>query len=87
MRMFLTARWRGQYALTGHWPCIATVDGTDTNDVYVTPGDAVGIRHLCPRVIGLMGFDLKRFETVEVDVRIAPVVRDENEKCALRKTS
>jgi len=79
MRMFLTRDARGQYALTGHWPYIATVDGTDTNDVYVTPGDAIGIRHLCPRVIGLMGFDLKRFETVEVDVQITSVVRDENE--------
>ena len=79
MRMFLTRDAQGQYVLTSRWPYIATVEKTNVNDVYVTPGDAIGIRHLCPRIVGAMGFDLKRFETVEVDVQITAVVRDANE--------
>ncbi len=38
----------GRYMLTGHRPIIKKVEKCDYQDLYVVPGDNVGIRGMCP---------------------------------------
>ncbi len=48
MRLWLTRRLNGQYALTAMRPVIAQVRGAGgLRDVYLQPGEPIGVLNLC----------------------------------------
>lgn len=72
-RLWLTRMHDGRYMLTAFRPVIATVKGTDFQDVYERHGEPIGVRHLCPLgVKTIFGVELKPLESVRVlvDARV-----------------
>jgi len=68
MKLWLTRQRNGMYMLTKYKPVITLVEGRGYNDVYVVPGEPIGIRNLCDAILTLVRTDkpLKRGESVEV---------------------
>ena len=69
MKLTLTRQHDGNYTLTRYPPRIETVHGTGHCDVYLVPGEPIGIRHLCPGgVKAIFGLELRHLESVPVTV-------------------
>lgn len=71
MRLHLTRQANGLYALTARPPLVAVVEGEARSDIYLAPGEPIGIRNLCaPGVKRLFGLPahLRRLTTIEVDL-------------------
>ena len=57
----------GDYMLTYDPPVLAEVGATKEKDWYVSPGDGVGFRHICPWAAKVIwGAELERLQTVRV---------------------
>lgn len=48
MKLFLSRQRDGNYMLTRFAPIFMDVGKSGNKDFYLTPGDPIGIRHLCP---------------------------------------
>ena len=68
MKLWLTRQRNGMYMLTKYKPVITLVEGRGYEDVYVVPGEPIGIRNLCDAILVLLKTDkpLKRGESIEV---------------------
>jgi len=65
----LTRESSGHYSLTSRPMVLSMVDGERVRDVYVAPGDGLGIRHLCPlKAEKMFGMNLSRFESIQVEL-------------------
>lgn len=70
MELWLTRQRNGMYMLTFNKPIIADVEGRDYQDVYVPPGDPVGIRNFCDLILKLCKIEkpLKRLESLKINL-------------------
>lgn len=76
MKLWLTRRRSGRYTLTALPPQPAIVHGTEALDLFLTPGEPIGVENLCPEGIRQMfGVSLGRYESCEVELS-ATVVPD-----------
>jgi len=65
-RAWLTRRPNGRYFLTRLKPITSRILGTDDDDIYLNPGEPVGI-DMCPAgVHAEIGRELKLFESARV---------------------
>lgn len=71
MELYLTRQHNGLYMLTKNKPLYVTVEGRDFSDVYVSPGEPVGIRNFCDLILKLVGLDkpLKRGESIKIELK------------------
>lgn len=64
---YLTRQFAGDYMLTAKEPIVAIVEGVGHHDVYLQPGEPIGLRHLCiAGVKELFGVKLNRLESIKV---------------------
>ena len=76
MKLILTCQHDGSYMLTAFKPLIDLVRGTEHSDVFVRPGEPVGVRHLCrDGVKAFFGIKLNPLESVWVELT-ATVLRE-----------
>lgn len=69
MRLWLTRQGNGLYMLTKNRPIFEHVEGTDRMDVYITPGEPVGVRNICSLILGLVGASqMRRGESIEIEL-------------------
>lgn len=70
MKLFLTRQKNGLYMLTKYKPIYRRVDGRDFCDVYVIPGEPIGVRNLCDAILNIMEEKpkLKRGESILIDM-------------------
>lgn len=56
--------------LTVKEPIFAKVDGRDFEDVYIAPGEPVGMRNFCDMILKLVKLDkpLKRGEKIQIEL-------------------
>jgi hypothetical protein len=47
MKLWLTRCHGGRYMVTNHQPIIQRITGTRDLDAFESPGEPVGVRHLC----------------------------------------
>ena len=56
MNVWISKQQNGSYLMTRFKPILERVTGTHHADLYVRPGDPLGVRSLCPEgVAGLIG--------------------------------
>jgi len=68
VRCYLTLQRNGQFMLTKYKPLIERVKGTRHEDVYMIPGEPLGIRHLCRGgVLMITGGNIKVQELALLD--------------------
>ena len=73
MKLWLSRQANGMYMLTERKPIAAPVDRLDYTDLYIAPGDAIGIRNVCGLILGVCGVPaLKRGESVQVELEGRP---------------
>lgn len=73
MKLWLTRQGNGLYMLTMFKPVIEQVYGSSTKDVYVIPGEPIGIRNLCHRILLVINFPieskkLKIYESIQIEL-------------------
>lgn len=70
MELWLTRQRNGLYMLTHNKPLIADVEGRGYQDVYVPPGDPVGIRNFCDLILKLVGAEgkLDRLDSIKIEL-------------------
>lgn len=69
MKLWLSRQANGQYMLTALPPMTTEVGSLGYEDVYVVPGDPVGLRNLCPLMLKLIGEPfLSRLESIEIEL-------------------
>ena len=69
MELYLTRQLNGLYMLTLYPPIFAKVGTSDHMDAYVQPGEPIGIRHLCDRILIVVNSKpLKRCESIKVEL-------------------
>lgn len=67
MIMWLSRRTNGQYLLSKKRPVCTVVQGTSQQDLYLSPGDPVGVQHLCERgVTAVFSVCLEPLQSVQV---------------------
>ncbi len=68
-RMWLSRQRDGSYMLTKLKPIPKKVRGTVVRDLYMRPGEPVGMRHLCADgVLMMLGVHLTKLDSVRVVV-------------------
>lgn len=68
---YLSRSASGLYMLTKFKPTLENVMGTNISDLYVFPGDPIGVKHLCPGAVKMvfnMKEDLDRLEIVDMKI-------------------
>ena len=71
MKLYLTRQLNGLYMLTALKPTFADILGSDGKvDAYIQPGEPIGMRNLCDRILILVGMNkpLKRCTTIEIEL-------------------
>ena len=71
MKLYLTRQLNGLYMLTALKPTFADILGSDGKvDAYIQPGEPIGIRNLCDRILLVANINepLKRCSTVEIEL-------------------
>jgi hypothetical protein len=74
MKLWLTKQGNGLYMLTYFKPTIETVHGTENKkEVYILPGEPIGIRNLCDRILLAISFPenaerLKSLQSIQVEL-------------------
>lgn len=70
MKLYLTRQKNGLYMLTKNRPIVHKVEGREFDDVYVEPGEPIGVRNLCDAIINLIEEKpkLERGQTILVDL-------------------
>jgi hypothetical protein len=78
VKLLLSRRPSGQYMLTRDLPIRERVRGTHSDDLYFTPGEPIGVNHLCHTVIHALlgGYVPAYFETVPVELTLTMVEPD-----------
>ncbi len=77
-RLWLTRQAQGDYMLSAFAPLVTRVRGADHEDVYLRPGDPIGLRHMCPagtaKIFELPPKGLRPLEPQRVELvgRLAP---------------
>lgn len=64
MNVYVTRRPNGLYMLTRLPPLRVLVGMSDTEDLYVKPGDPIGVNNLCPAIVHSLMGELSVFQTV-----------------------
>ena len=73
-RFYLSRQANGSYMLTLCKPVRAKVRGSGHDDLYICPGEPIGVRHWCPEGVGaVFGVELDCLETCKVEVQAGPV--------------
>jgi len=76
MRLWLTKRPNCTHVLTYLKPVTKRVYGTRVVDVYLEPGEPIGVMNLCePGVQQLLGRTLESLETIYVDLTMTEIPR------------
>lgn len=75
MKLWLSRQRDGNYMLTAYRPRMAKITGLlDREDLYVRPGDPIGIRHLCVEgILKVSGIELDPLESTKVELTIKKI--------------
>jgi hypothetical protein len=70
MELWLTRQRNGLYMLTYTKPTIADVESRGYQDVYVAPGDPVGMRNFCDLILKIVGLTkpLNRLDSIKINL-------------------
>lgn len=71
MKLYLTRQLNGLYMLTALKPTFADILGSDGKvDAYIQPGEPIGIRNLCDRILLVAGITtpLQRCTTILIEL-------------------
>jgi len=73
MKIWLTRQANGLYMLTHFKPTVETVFGSNKKDVYIIPGEPIGVRNLCDKILVVIENaqdigKLKPLESIQIEL-------------------
>lgn len=69
MTLWLSRQQNGLYMITYYKPILSKVGESLIEDFYLTPGEPIGVRNLCSKILNLVGItSLKRLKTVKIEL-------------------
>jgi hypothetical protein len=69
MTLWLSRQYNGEYMLTAFEPTLEEVVGTGHKDLYILPGDPIGIRNLCNQILKVVNSPaIKHLQSIQIEL-------------------